>query len=85
MEALTASCPFEEMRLTVLQSSCRNLGLQVIIKIVADSPGASEEDRIKMCLDRLKQKFGIRGNFWRSQKLGKSAMVVNCLPVLLII
>ena len=58
-----ASCPFEGMRLKILESSCINLTLQVIMKIVADFSVMSEEDRIKMCLDRLEQKFGIRDGF----------------------
>ena len=71
VEALMASCPFEEMRLTILESSCINLALQVIMNIVADSPGVSEEDRIKMCLDRLEQKFGIRGGFLAEPEVRK--------------
>ena len=51
------------MRLKILKSSCINLTLQVIMKIVADSYGMSEEDRIKLCLDTLEQKFGIRDEF----------------------
>ena len=71
VEALMASCPFEGMRLTILESSCINLALQVIMNIVADSPGVSEEDRIKMCLDRLEQKFGIRGGFLAEPEVRK--------------
>ena len=66
-----ASCPFKEMRLTVLESSCINLALQVIMNIVAGFPGMSEEDRIKMCLDRLEQKFGIRGGFLAEPEVRK--------------
>ena len=66
-----ASCPFEGMRLKILKSFCINLTLQEIMKIVADSSGMSEEDRIKMCLDRLEQKFGIRDGFLAEPEVRK--------------
>ena len=43
----------------------------MITNIVAGSPAVSEEDRIKMCLDKLEQKFGIRGGFLAEQEVRK--------------
>ena len=44
------------------------------MNIVADSPGVLEEDRIKMCLDSLEQKFGIRGGFLAETEAKKNPL-----------
>ena len=57
-------CPFKNSHLTLLGCSCVGLAGQTIAKIVADTPGLSEIQRIDMCLERLFQRFGVRGGFF---------------------
>ena len=63
IKALMASCPFKTYRLTLLQAACVRTATQIIANLVADTPGLSEEDRISMSLERLSQRFGVRGGF----------------------
>ena len=63
IKALMNSCPFENSRLTLLQAACVGLAGQNIANLVADTPGLYEARRIKMSLERLSQRFGVRGGF----------------------
>ena len=63
IKALMASCTFKSYRLTLLQAACVRTAAQIIANLVADIPGLSEEERISMSLERLSQRFGVRGGF----------------------
>ena len=63
IKALMASCPFKTYRLTVVQAACIRTVAQIIADLVADTTGLSEEDKLSMSLERLSQKFDVRGGF----------------------
>ena len=65
------SCPFENSRLTLLQAACVGLAGQNISNLVADTPGLSEARRIEMSLERLSQRFGVRGGFYAEPEIRK--------------
>ena len=48
--ALMDSCPFEGVRLTLLQAACAGTAAQMIANLTSDTPGLSEKDRIEMSL-----------------------------------
>ena len=68
IKALMDSCPFENSRLTLLQAACVGLAGQNIANLVADTPGLSEARHIEMSLERLPQRFGVRGGFYAEPK-----------------
>ena len=71
IKALMDSCPFENSRLTLLQAACVGLAGQNISNLVADTPGLSEARRIEMSLERLSQRFGVRGGFYSEPEIRK--------------
>ena len=71
IKALMDSCPFENSRLTLLQAACVGLAGQNISNLVADTPGLSEARRIEMSLERLSQRFGVRGGFYAEPEIRK--------------
>ena len=71
IKALMDSCPFENSRLTLLQAACVGLAVQNISNLVADTPGLSEARRIEMSLERLSQRFGVRGGFYAEPEIRK--------------
>ena len=71
IKALINSCPFENSRLTLLQAACVGLAGQNISNLVADTPGLSEARRIEMSLERLSQRFGVRGGFYAEPEIRK--------------
>ena len=71
IKALMDSCPFENSRLTLLQAACVGLAGQNISNLVADTPGLSEARRIEMSLERLSQRFGVRGGFYAELEIRK--------------
>ena len=71
IKALMDSCPFENSRLTLLQAACVGLAGQNISNLVADTPGLSEARRIEMSLERLLQRFGVRGGFYAEPEIRK--------------
>ena len=68
INALIDSCPFEGARLTLLQAACAGTAAQMIAHLTSDTPGLSEKDRIEISLERLSQRFGVRGGSSRSLK-----------------
>ena len=77
IKALMDSCPFENSRLTLLQAACIGLAGQNIAYLVADTPGLSETRRIEMSLERLSQRFGVRGGFYAEPEIRKFCLVIN--------
>ena len=71
MYALMDSCPFEGARLILLQAACARTAVQTIANLTSDTPGLSEKDRIKMSLERLSQRFGVRGGFLSEPEIWK--------------
>ena len=71
IKALMDSCPFENSRLTLLQAACIGLAGQNIANLVADTPGLSEARCIEMSLERLSQRFGVRGGFYAEPEIRK--------------
>ena len=71
IKALINSCLFENSRLTLLQAACVGLAGQNISNLVADTPGLSEARRIEMSLERLSQRFGVRGGFYAEPEIHK--------------
>ena len=71
IKALMDSCPFENSRLTLLQAACVGLAGQNITNLAADTPGLSEARRIEMSLERLLQRFGVRGGFYAEPEIRK--------------
>ena len=71
IKALMDSCPFENSRLTLLQAACVGLAGQNISNLVADTPGLSEARRIEVSLERLSQRFGVRGGFYAELEIRK--------------
>ena len=71
IKALMDSCPLENSRLTLLQAACVGLAGQNISNLVADTPGLSEARRIEMSLERLSQRFGVRGGFYAEPEIRK--------------
>ena len=69
--ALMDSCPFEGVRLTLLQAACARTAAQTIANLTFDTPGLSEKDRIEMSLERLSQRFGVRGGFLSEPEIRK--------------
>ena len=65
------SCPFENSRLILLQAACVGLAGQNIANLVADTPGLSEARRIIMSLERLSQRFSVRGGFYAEPEIRK--------------
>ena len=74
-------CPFKNLHLTLLGCSCVGLAGQMIANIVADTPGLSEIQRIDMCLERLSQRFGVRGGFLAEPRLESIVMEQNRRPI----
>ena len=71
INALMDVCPFKNLHLTLLGCSCVGLAGQTIANIVGDTPGLSEIQRIDMCLERLSQRFGVRGGFFAEPEIKK--------------
>ena len=71
IKALMNSCPFEGVRLTLLQAACTRTAAQTIANLTCDTPGLSEKDRIEMSLERLSQRFGVRGGFLSEPEIRK--------------
>lgn len=71
IKALIDSCPFTSSHLTLLQAACVGLAGQHISNLVADTPGLSEDRRIEMSLERLSQRFGVRGGFYAEPEVRK--------------
>ena len=69
--ALMDSCPFEGVRLTLLQAACARTAAQTIANLTSDTPGLSEKDRIEMSLERLSQRLGVRGGFLSEPEIRK--------------
>ena len=53
----------------MLQAACVGLAGQTIANLVADTPGLSEARRIEMPLERLLQRFGVRGSFYAKPEI----------------
>ena len=68
---LMDSGPFEGARLTLLQAACARTAAQTIANLISDTPGLAEKDRIEMSLERLSQRFGVRGEFLSEPKIRK--------------
>ena len=71
INALMDVFPFKNSHLTLLGCSCVGLAGQTIANIVADRPGLSENQRIDICLERLSQRFGVRGGFFAEPQIRK--------------
>ena len=65
------SCPFEGARLAPLPAVCARTAGQTIANLTSDTPGLSEKDRIEMSLERLSQRFGVRGGFLSELEIRK--------------
>ena len=65
------SCPFEEVRFTLLQAACTRTAARTIANLTSDTPSLSEKDRIEMSMERLSQGFGVRGGFLSEPKIRK--------------
>ena len=65
------SCFFEGARLISLQATCARTVAQTIANLTSDTPGLSVKDRIEMSLERLSQKFGVRGWFLSEPEIRK--------------
>ena len=55
----------------MLQAACTRTAAQTIANLTSDAPGLSEKDRIEMTLERLSQRFGVRGGFLSEPEIGK--------------
>ena len=66
--ALMDSCPFEGVRLTLLQAACARTAAQTIANLTS---GLSEKDKIEMSLERLSQRFGVHGGFLSEPEIRK--------------
>ena len=71
INAFVDSCPFEGARLTLLQADCAETAAKTIATLTSDTPGLSEKDRIEMSLERLSQRFGVRGEFLSEPEIRK--------------
>ena len=71
INAFMDSCPFEGARLILLQADCARTAAKTIATLTSDTPGLSEKDRIEMSLERLSQRFGVRGEFLSEPEIRK--------------
>ena len=71
INALLNSCPSEGARLTLLRAPCTRIAAQTIANLTSDMLDLSEKDRVKISLERLSQRFGVRGGFLSEPEIRK--------------